>query len=147
MAVVGQVMRSVDDIDQYELENRLRQQSEEYVDSINRKGGWVFLEPTEVRERQRIAAAHRGGKGKRGRSGGVRYKSKDLVDPLKVSGIVISVCKCAELYLCPCYWAIQYRTCTAVYSCMCVALCLAIAQKCYRMSRIGCLTNVRWRKS
>lgn len=78
-----QVMRDVDSIDQKELELRLRQQSEEYVESINRKDGWVFLEPSGHRERQRIEDAQRGRSGKGRRSGGVRYRSNDLVDPLK----------------------------------------------------------------
>jgi len=77
-------MQGVDAIDQKELENRLRRQSEEYVESINRKGGWVFLEPSDHRDRQRIAAAQRGTTGNGRRSGGVRYRSNGLIDPLKV---------------------------------------------------------------
>ena len=82
-----QVMRGVDSIDQRELERRLRRQSEEYVESINRNDGRVFLEPSDLRERQRIATAQRGGGGGGGGGSGgrrVRYRSNDLVDPLKV---------------------------------------------------------------
>jgi hypothetical protein len=83
-----QVMRGVDSIDQRELERRLRRQSEEYVESINRNDGRVFLEPSDLRERQRIATAQRGGGGGGGGGGSggrrVRYRSNDLVDPLKV---------------------------------------------------------------
>ncbi len=78
-----QVMRDVDSIDAEDLEQRLRRQSEEYVESINRNDGWVFLEPSNHRERQRIEAAQRGRSGKGRRSGGVRYRSSDLIDPLK----------------------------------------------------------------
>lgn len=84
MAAHAQVMQGVDAIDQKELEHRLRRQSEEYVESISRKDGWVFLEPSDHRDRQRIAAAQRGTTGNGRRSGGVRYRSNDLIDPLKV---------------------------------------------------------------
>ena len=90
-----QVMRGVDSIDQRELERRLRRQSEEYVESINRNDGRVFLEPSDLRERQRIATAQRGGGGGGGGGGGsggrrVRYRSNDLVDPLKVRTMSLS---------------------------------------------------------
>ena len=88
-----QVMRGVDSIDQRELERRLRRQSEEYVESINRNDGRVFLEPSDLRERQRIATAQRGGGGGGGGGSGgrrVRYRSNDLVDPLKVRTMSLS---------------------------------------------------------
>jgi hypothetical protein len=89
-----QVMRGVDSIDQRELERRLRRQSEEYVESINRNDGRVFLEPSDLRERQRIATAQRGGGGGGGGGGSggrrVRYRSNDLVDPLKVRTMSLS---------------------------------------------------------
>ena len=88
-----QVMRGVDSIDQRELERRLRRQSEEYVESINRNDGRVFLEPSDLRERQRIATAQRGGGGGGGGGSGgrrVRYRSNDLFDPLKVRTMSLS---------------------------------------------------------
>jgi len=69
-----QVMRKVDDIEQRSLEKRLRGQSDEFVQQINRNGGYVFLEPTCHRERHRIDAAQRSN---------VRYSSEGLIDPLK----------------------------------------------------------------
>ena len=69
-----QVMRKVDDLDQRSLEKRLRSQSDEFVQQVNRNDGYVFLEPTSHRERHRIDAAQRSN---------VRYSSDGLVDPMK----------------------------------------------------------------